>query len=527
MDMSRDACNVVWRWTPAIWLGGTVVILLLAAIFFDGLIYMGNVWFSREEYSHGVLIPLVSLFMVWQKKDVVERTEFQGAWSGLLVIMIGLLVFAAGELSTLFVIEQYALIVVLAGVILALAGWKGLSLASVPVLLLVFMIPLPNFLLQALSSKLQLISSELGVWVIRLFDISVFLEGNVIDLGNLKLQVVEACSGLRYLFPLMAFGFITAYFYKAAAWKRVFVFFSSIPITILMNSFRIGVIGVMVEYWGKSMAEGFLHDFEGWVVFMACTGVLMLEMWILAKIGDEKRPWRELFGVELPAATPKGVQRQYRSMPASFIGALVLMSASAIAVAALPERNELSPNRVEFAEFPMQLGDWKGNKNTIEKVYLDVLKLDDYIIADFADGTNGVINLYAAYYASQKKGESAHSPRSCIPGDGWQIADLKEQGVGEARVGGQPLVVNRAIIRKGNQQQLVYYWFQQRGREITNEYLVKWYLFYDALTKNRTDGALVRLTTPIRAGENVEQGDERLGRFLAALTPKLEEYIPR
>ena len=108
----------------------------------------------------------------------------------------------------------------------------------IPLFFLVFMIPLPNFLLNNLSTKLQLISSELGVAVIRLFDISVYLEGNVIDLGVYKLQVVEACSGLNYLFPLMSLSFIMADLYKAPFWKRAIVFLSSIPITIIMNSFN-------------------------------------------------------------------------------------------------------------------------------------------------------------------------------------------------------------------------------------------------------------------------------------------------
>ena len=144
-----------------------------------------------------------------------------------------------------------------------------------PLLFLLFMIPLPNFLYNNLSAQLQLLSSELGVAVIRLFDIGVYLEGNVIDLGTYKLQVVEACSGLRYLFPLTSLAFLMAYLFKAAAWKRIVIFLSSIPITLLINSFRIGVIGVLVEYWGPGQAEGFLHDFEGWVVFMSSLGVLL------------------------------------------------------------------------------------------------------------------------------------------------------------------------------------------------------------------------------------------------------------
>jgi EpsI family protein len=135
------------------------------------------------------------------------------------------------------------------------------------------------------------------------------------------------------------------------------------------------------------------------------------------------------------------------------------------------------------------------------------------------------VNLYIAYYRSQRKGQSAHSPRTCIPGGGWEITALEERKIDSARPG-DPLTVNRAVIQRGTDKQVVYYWFQQRGRILTNEYLVKFYLFWDALTKNRTDGALVRLTAPVSKGENESDADRLLGDFAKEIRPLLVSYIP-
>jgi EpsI family protein len=137
------------------------------------------------------------------------------------------------------------------------------------------------------------------------------------------------------------------------------------------------------------------------------------------------------------------------------------------------------------------------------------------------------VNFYVAYYASQRKGESAHSPRSCIPGGGWEIASLTQRDVDGVSVAGQPLRVNRVLIQKGDSKQVVYYWFQQRGRIITNEYLVKWYLFWDALTRNRTDGALVRLVASVGPGQNEQEADAQLSTFAASVSSPLEKYIPK
>ncbi len=519
-------CVQVWRNSVSVWLVFILSALLLGFVYFDGLAYMVKIWERQEEYSYGYLIPLISLFFIWQKKDELERLSFPGSWLGLLILSLGIAFFFLGELSTLYIIIQYSFLVSLLGLMLAWLGWRGLRVIWIPLLFLVFMIPLPNFIFQGLSAQLQLISSEIGVWVIRLFGISVYLEGNVIDLGSYKLQVVEACSGLRYLFPLMTLGFMMAYIFRAAFWKRATLFLSTIPITVLMNSFRIGVIGVMVEYWGQSMAEGFLHDFEGWAVFMTCLAVLLVEMAILSKIGGNTGSLREVFSFDFPEPTPQGAEVRRRKLSAPLVASLLVLVAAALLALSLGDREEVIPQRKDFSGFPLNLGKWEGRSERLESIYLDILKLDDYILTDYVGPDGKSVNFYVAYYGSQTKGESAHSPRSCLPGGGWEIASLSQKRLNATTGGGAPITVNRAVIRKGEFTQLVYYWFQGRNRVITNEYMVKWYLFWDALTKNRTDGALVRLTTLVALGEDIQSADHRLSDFAQQVSGTLSQYVP-
>jgi exosortase D (VPLPA-CTERM-specific) len=502
-----------------------VALLLLMFTFRDGLTVMLGNW-EMEEYSYAYLLPFIVLFLVWQKKELLEKIPFPGSWAGLALVVVGVALFFIGNLATLYIVIQYAFLLALAGLVLALTGWRGFRLIWVPLLILVFMVPLPSFLFNNLSAQLQLISSQIGVAVIRLFGISVYLQGNVIDLGVFKLQVVDACSGLRYLFPLMTLSFIAAYFFKGAFWKRALLFLSSIPITVLMNSFRIGLIGVTVDNWGPSMAEGVLHQFEGWVVFMSCTGVLIVEMWLLAKIGKNKMPLREAFGLDFPEPTPADAQVQPRQLPKSFVASIALLAVVAVLSTALPTRVEVPPQRQLFAGFPLQVGEWKGRDGRLDQIYIDALKFTDYAMIDYADRNRHGINFYVAYYASQRKGVSAHSPRSCIPGDGWVMSALTQLTIAGATVNGHPLQVNRVVIQKGDDRELVYYWFQQRGRVITNEYLVKWWLFWDALTRNRTDGAMIRLTTSVNSTQSMQAADERLANFARAVTPQLKAYVP-
>lgn len=515
----------VWKESSLYWGVLAFSLFLLGFIYFDGLLLMEQWWSSREEYGHGYMIPFITAFLIWQKSDKLEFLKFTGSWLGFILTALGLLLFYAGELSSLYTIIQYAFIVSLFGIVLSLMGKEPFKLIFVPLLILLFMIPLPNFIFNNLSSQLQLISSQIGVAFIRLFDISVYLEGNVIDLGVYKLQVVEACSGLNYLFPLMTLAFISAYFFTGAFWKKVVIFLSSIPITILMNSFRIGAIGVTVEYWGPEMAEGVLHDFEGWAVFMSCIAILIGEMWVLAKIGKDKLPLQEAFGLDFPEPTPEDAEIRYRKIPKPFYASLLLLIVVAVSVTALPDRKEIIPERKAYVEFPLEFNGWKGRTGHLEQIYIDALKFTDYAMIDYVGEDGGVVNFYSAYYDSQKKGASAHSPRSCIPGGGWRITSLEEHEIPGVKIGGVPMKVNRLVIEKGEVKQLVYYWFQQRGRIITNEYMMKWYLFWDAMTKSRTDGALMRLTTVLKPGQDISIADKRLEGFSREIAPIIPDFV--
>jgi exosortase D (VPLPA-CTERM-specific) len=524
-EQTSPVIDVFWKIKPWQWSLVVAALGMLVFIFSDGLKGMVAAW-GQEEYSHGYMLPLVAAFFVWQKSSALAQMPFRASWLGVLVTLFGLFIYIAGELGTLYTVIQYGFLVTLGGVFLSFMGWRAFRLILPAYVLLFFTVPLPSFLYNNLSSELQLISSQLGVMVIRLFGITVFLEGNVIDLGNYQLQVVEACSGLRYLFPLTALGFIAAVLFKGALWKKVVLFLSTIPITVFMNSFRIGVIGVLVNYGGAGMAEGFMHDFEGWIVFMACAAILVLEMWLLAKIGRDRLPLRDAFAIEGPDPLPANARIQAQIIPSSFYLVLPLLLAVMVVSQLLPQREEIIPERVEFVFFPRDIGEWRGRPDRLEKIYVDALKFDDYLLSDYANGAGDSINLYVAYYASQRKGASVHSPKSCLPGGGWRIQEFSQVEIDASGFDGQPIRVNRSLIQMGDERLLVYYWFQQRGRIMTNEYLVKWNLFWDAMTRNRTDGALVRMTTKVPLGANLDEKDVLLSDFVRIIESPLRRFVP-
>jgi len=521
MTNTRDV-EVVWKDSIFTWGLLLGCIALLIFISFDALSTMVHTWESREEYSHGYMIPFITAFLLWQRKDLVEKESFSESWVGLFLVLAGSAVVVIGNISATHVISLYGFLMALVGIVYAYMG-SSAKIVIIPVLFLFFMIPLPGIFLFRLSSELQLISSQLGVAVIRLFGISVYLEGNVIDLGQFKLQVVEACSGLRYLFPLISLAFIAAYFFSVSYWKRILIVVSSIPITIIMNSFRIGVIGVLVEHWGIEQAEGFLHDFEGWVVFMFSIGVILLEMWLILVLSKDKRPFAEAFGIYFPEETPEGAQRKGRKLNKGLVGALLVVAITSVLTLVLGQREDVVLERKSFAQFPTEIGEWSGRKDSIDSASLDLLKLDDYILSDYKSDDEDTVNFYVAYYDKQETGGAAHSPKTCLPGGGWRILSHTEIMLEGTSITSP---INRFVIGQGEYKQVVYYWFQERGQIIASEYAVKWHMLLDSIKSNRTDGALVRLTSILKPHEDIEKADSRLLAFAKNVTPLLDEYIP-
>ena len=507
-----------------------VILLVLVSVFVAFVAFSESIfelvrrWTVQEEYSHGFLIPVIVAWLFWSRRDALVASIGRPSWTGPALILLAAVMHIIGKLSALYVLSQVGFVVALIGIALGLGGYSLLKVTFIPIIFLLFAIPLPYFIDAVLSYRLQLISSQLGTFFIRLLQIPVFLEGNVIDLGVYKLQVVEACSGLRYLYPLMSLGFLAAYLFQAPFWQRAVVFLSTIPITIVMNSLRIGIVGALVNYWGPQDADGFLHMFEGWIIFIACAGVLVTEMTLLARVGLGKGFFEVFYPPKVEASLPQSQSaRSLSSVP--LLSCVVLLCAAGLATFLVSARHEILPQRSPFATFPTALGEWRGRPSSLGADVEKGLGLTDYVLSDFAKKDGRQVNLYVAYYASQRNGLSPHSPSVCIPGNGWQITDLERTNY-RSSDSSVSLPLNRVIIARGDQKQLVYYWFEERGMKIANEYLSKLYLLKDAMFKNRTDGALVRLTTPLYPGENESDADKRLQEFTRVVVPNLVGYLP-
>ena len=509
---------------------GLLAVAVLGYMYADSLRFMFGQWGS-DDYSHGFFVPVVSLFLIWLKRKHIVAANIRSSWWGPGIVVLGLMLYVVGDYAALYVLLHVSLWIVLVGLVLSFIGPRAIREIAFPLLYLLMSIPLPVFLYSALSARLQLWSSILGIGCLQLVGVTAFREGNVIDLGPVQLQVAEACSGIRYLFPLTALALLCAYCFRDRMWKRVLLVLSALPISVLVNGFRIGMVGILVEFYGAQAAEGFLHLFEGWVLFMATLGLLILEMWVLSWIHPmngstalwERFTWREEKDSDKQPSWP--IVSETR-MPPAFLCSVALLVPFTVFSGSIGSRQEVAPERQTFLDFSMRVGSWRGNSLPIEPQYISVLRFDDYFLADYASSDGRAVNVYMAYYRSQKKGQSAHSPQSCIPGGGWEITSHETIDLPVLNGPGLVHPANRIIIQKDRQKQLVIYWFKQRERLLASEYLVKMYLFWDALTKRRTDGALIRLAAVIEPGQREEDVERHVTEFARLIQPQMTRYVP-
>jgi exosortase D (VPLPA-CTERM-specific) len=470
---------------------------------------------------------VVAVFLLLSQLRKTEEAAPQSRTAGLAVLVFGLLVGAIGNLAHVPDVIVYGFVVFLTGLLLVVVGLRSGVKLWAPVVYLVFMVPLPNFLYWQLSTKLQLLSSQIGTWLISAFGVPVYLDGNIIDLGVYQLQVAEACSGLNYLFPLASFGFLFAVLYQGPAWQKVVLFLSSIPITVFMNCLRIAVIGLLVDRYGIEQAEGFLHAFEGWVIFVTCLVLLFAEAWLLQRLTRRPRRLTQMLDLSTDGFLYQARRLALGVLSKQFAVAALMVAAIGFAWQFLPTSTTASPKRESLALYPLELGDWRGKTDSLDANISRILAADDYLLVDYRSTTaDAPVNFFVAFYSSQIAGSGIHSPEVCIPGGGWEVSRWETRATSFSLPSGEALRVNRAIVQKGLQRQLVYYWFEERGRPMTGEFAAKIATLWDSVIRGRTDGALVRLVTPIAQGEAVERADERLSKFLELSYPPMSRFIP-
>jgi exosortase len=245
-----------------------IIAALLVAIYFRIAIKLFVDWYNIPDYSHGFLVPLFAAFLVWDKRNTFTTIRIQQSWSGVSLILLAIVLLILGVYGVDLFTSRFSFVVMLGGLVWTFFGRAMLRELRFPLLVLMLAIPFPAIIFNQITFPLQLMASRLASQILPLLGVPVLQEGNVIQLPVMKLEVAEACSGIRSLMSLFTLAVFYGYFLEKTTIRRVILALASIPIAVAANVARIVGTGLCVQYWDPQKALGFFHEFSGWVMFV-------------------------------------------------------------------------------------------------------------------------------------------------------------------------------------------------------------------------------------------------------------------
>ena len=505
-----------------LWITLAVMTAAFILQYYGDILRMTGRW-DNEDFSYCYLVPLLFAYLIFTGRESLKAVDVKSSWYGLPVIIFSCMIYLAGNMGSVETLGAISIWITVTGTTLLILGPAVIRKLVFPFIILAFIVPLPPFINKLLTFKLKLASSSISVKLMQMTGISVFREGNIIDLGVTQLQVVDACSGLRYVYPLLLMGFVFAYLFHKKWWQRTLVILATIPVSVLSNALRIAITGYLTVNISREMADGFFHGFSGWLIFMFSFIVLFFISKLIKflsrkagtvqqhKVTDEKKKIRTF---------------DMSNVKIFYVLISILISISAWGFKTSLAASQVIPGRESFKSFPEQIGDWAGKKSYLSRDVLDSLWADDYVQIYYINiKTGDRLLLFIPYYEYQGSRHTAHAPESCLIGSGYapKQRDIIKKEFPEPF---GKVLIGRMVLEKDDQRLLSNYWFQMRGRIISNAWVNKWFLLRDAIIKRRTDGALVRIEMPVRGTRSVEEAQQIMDSFTGELMKILPVYIP-
>ena len=269
------------------WVKWGVISALLLILYGEVMVKWGEALWNDDNYSHGMLIPFVSLYIIWSRMTQLREIRIVPYAAGILFVVVGLLLFSLGYVGGEQFSKRLSFIVVLYGLILFLEGKEVASIMHFPVWILFFSVPLPYVLYNAMAFPLKLIATKVAVFLLSLYGMPAFKDGNIIYLSHTTLEVVDACSGIRSLMTLITLAFFLACMMHKNTVLRALVLLFAVPVAVLANALRVALNGILASY-NPAWSEGFWHEFSGWLVFIVSFALLWIISFLLKWKGLKK-----------------------------------------------------------------------------------------------------------------------------------------------------------------------------------------------------------------------------------------------
>jgi EpsI family protein len=492
---------------PAVGLG-ILLVLLCAPIFGD----LWNLWWNRYGFSHGFLVPLISLYLAWLQWPALRQIPVEPAIGpGLLWLVAATALLLASEVAGIITTGSLAFILVLAGLVLLLCGYAYLKALAFPLAYLLFMTPVLDVVTEPLVWPFQLLTATMSAAILQTFGIPVFLEHDIhLVLPTVTLEVVRECSGAGLLVAVLAVGLPLAFLTLHSWWARITLVLSSILVAIVANWVRVAVMGVYAQAGGKDL-HGPYHILQGLFVDWVAFGFLFLGAWLLGRM-------------EHAAPTPSLHEENESSSQIISLGpasnrawwlACCTLAAATVALYALD--GGAAELKKDLAKFPTVIGEWVIDRQQNSESLVGLPDADESVARTYRAPDGRRVNLSVAYTKTQRQGKELV---------GMGTAPLHEKANATAlRLGEDSVPVNRTFMDQNRRLVPVTFWYHINGTSYADRNLAKLATIKQAFVRGRTDGALVMVSTEPRKDQS-EDSWQTQEAFAAAVFPLMQEYLP-
>ena len=497
-----------------------------------GLSLYGRVMEGQSYYTHGPLVPVISLIIMLLLMRFTRIPVKPCPGLGGAVLGVSLLVHLGAALARVNFASGFAFIGVLVGLVLILWGKEALRRLWFPLALLLFMVPLPEVSIAQLNFRLKMLAADWGVRLASLLGVVAIRTGNEVWLpGDKVLVIANVCNGLRTLISVIAFGAIYAYVCRLRGWWRLGLFGMSVPVAVVANTIRIASLIVVADIWDVKLATGWYHDTSGLFIFVLAFlmmfGIERLVLWIrvVAKRPLEERPlfaglrrgpedegqWGRMWRAA-------GGRRGWTALAALAAAAGLTMWLGQVKPSAWTQQmaSKSLPRNLEVEGLV-----WNSRDRELDQLTQTILETSDYLYRQYVRAGEQPVDFVVIFSKDNRKG--THPPDLCLEGGGEQIVEKGSVAVGGIADRGS--VPCRELITQGGARKWYYLYTYKCGRSYTGSFwMQQWTILTNGLLDRNSSGALIRISTPVTG--SIEEARRRATAFLRVAIPHLDQALP-
>jgi EpsI family protein len=492
--------------------------LLVAVFFFSYYTAVASLirtWSGRDDYSHGFLIPFISLYFVWHQRNELRQISVEpNIIAGMFIAIFGSLMLLTGYIGSVVMVQQLSVLVVIPGIVLTLLGANHLKALVLPLGYLIFMIPpLLDPIIANIHWPFQLFSAKIAAKLLEFIGIPVFNHAQYLELPNITLEVADICSGVRYLISIIAISIPLAFFTRTRNSLKLLFIASAVIIGIFINPLRIALIGVWTHYTGGEV-HGPSHIFQGFFVSQVGFVTLFLLSWIFSKIPSNKAlksQNNQEKSINNLTVNTKQFSKAWLMLISLFIilGALILLY-----------RAKEIHLKAPLNKIPLTLGGiWQGRDSSVPENFFNMQGADFELNRNYRNAAGRELELYIGYYKYQKQ------DKKFIHYKLQKLYDNSE----EFKIpisGHDPVRINKAVQKNSTHNSIVLYWYDINEIIVADNYKAKLITALDGIINRRTNGAIVAVSSHLNNSDDFEQILKDETQFVQMIFPFLSESLP-